>query len=189
VSAYYIGTDDALRQFLLPKANAEGGVCYVGRDERGDENTKLVLTEPVVDELLTVIKEVTADEIHPRAQETLKRLQAATSLASDLQRGLPVPASDKSGFAKIKADGPGGDGQTYNGIVGLIARNPPEPKPTESKYAALVLVLADESNDGGKANNVNVSAQDSLVAVGQEGQAEAPKVAGGQAIPAKESGR
>ncbi len=189
VSAYCIGADDAMRQFPLPKANAEGGVCYVGRDDRGDENTKLVLTEPVIDELLTAIKEVVADEIHPRARETLKRLQAATSLASDLQRGLPVPASDKSGFAKIKADGLGNDGQTANGIVGLIARNPLEIKPTEGKYAALVLVLTDESNNAGKAINVNVNAQDSQAAAGQEGQAEAPEVAGGGALPTKESGR
>jgi len=196
LSAYCIGADDALRQFPLPKANAEGGVCYVGRDDRGDENTKLVLTEPVIDELLTVIKEIAEDAIHPRARETLKRLQAATSLASDLQKGLPVRASDKSGFAKIKADGLGSDGQTANGIVGLIARNPPELKPAEGKYAALVLVLTDGSNTNASepknaaqtaAANTNV-AQDTQVVAGQEGQAEAPQAAAGD-LPANKTSR
>ena len=33
----------------------EGGVCYVGRDKEGDEQTRLVMTEAAIDELLATV--------------------------------------------------------------------------------------------------------------------------------------
>jgi hypothetical protein len=145
VRAYVLRPDDQLQELPLPKASAEGGICYVGRDERGNEQAKLVLTEPVIDELLTAIGQLTEETTSVRARDTLKRLKAATSLASDLQKGLSAPASDKTGFAPIKADVPGTDGQIVKGLVGMIGRNPPDPLKPEMKHAALVLVLTDEA--------------------------------------------
>lgn len=143
VSAYYVGPDKGLLPISLPKTAVWGGVCYVGRDDQGGEKTNLVLTEPAIDELLKAISEIADDTVHPKARDTLRRLKAATSLGSDLQRGLGIPTSDKSGFAPIKADSRGSDNQVTSGTVGLIARNPPELR-LDPKFGALVLVLTDE---------------------------------------------
>lgn len=145
LSANYMATDNRLQAIPLSIASVDGGVCYVGRDSHGNENTRLVLTEPAIDELLTAIQGIVEDAVHSSSRETLKRLKAATSLASDLQKGLPVPASDKSGFSPIQADYIAQDGQNATGVVGLIARNPAELKPPV-KHAALVLILTDDLN-------------------------------------------
>lgn len=145
VRAYVLRPDDQLQELPLPKASAEGGICYVGRDEKGNEQAKLVLTEPVIDELLTAIGQLTEETTSARARDTLRRLKAETSLATDLQKGLSAPASDKTGFAAIKADVPGTDGQIVKGVVGMIGRNPSDPLKPEMKHAALVLVLTDEA--------------------------------------------
>ncbi len=196
LSAYYVDTDNALQPLKLPIANVDGGVCYVGRDSQGEEKTTLVLTEPVIDELIKTIEDILEEAIHPKARETLKRLKTSTSFAADLQKGLAAPASHKSGYSPIKADGPGPDGQTANGIVGLIARNPIELKPNDNKHAALVLVLTDESNpDASKPKNASKATtadtevtQDTQVGAGQEGQAEALQAAAGD-LPANKPSR
>jgi len=144
ISTYYLGADEVPRQLELPRAAIEGGVCYVGRDDEGNENTRLVLTEPVIDELLKAIGEVSDDSVHPRARDTLRRLKTATSLAVDLQRGLTVPRSDKSGFSPIISAILDAGGQSVQSAVGLIARNPPPENTPPVKHSALILVLSDE---------------------------------------------
>jgi hypothetical protein len=148
VKAYYLTSDQTPTQFALPLADACGGVCYVGRDDKGNENPKLVLTESVIDELLRVTCELTDDNVHPKAKETAKRWKTATSLARDLQRGLTVPRSDKSGFSPILADTPGVEGKAQQNPVGLIARNPPSDSRPEAKHGAFILVLSDEDYPG-----------------------------------------
>lgn len=51
-------------------------------------DTRLILTESSVDEILRVILAIESAQINERARETLKRLQASTSFRSELQRRL-----------------------------------------------------------------------------------------------------
>lgn len=151
LSAYSFDAAGVAQRVSLPKADREGGVCYTGRDADGDENSRLVLTEPVIDELLTAIGGIAEDAVNQRARETLKRLKASTSLATDLQRGLKAPASNKSTFLPIKAFVPNAEGPSAEGVVGMIARNPSEIK-ADPKHNGFIIVLTDEVSVTSSAN-------------------------------------
>jgi hypothetical protein len=146
VSAYYLDVDGKLQPFKLPITAREGGVCYTGRDANGEENSRLVLTEPAIDELLTTISNIAEETVNAKAHDTLRKLKASTSLARDLQRGLKAPVSSKSSFQQIKATSMGGDGQAVEEVVGMVARNPVSITGGQAKYNAFVLVLRDEQS-------------------------------------------
>jgi hypothetical protein len=143
IAANSCDTTGAPRRLALPTVEREGGVCYTGRDAKGKENSRLVLTEPAIDELLEAISKLSEDDVIPQARETLKRLKASTSLAIDLQRGLEVPPSDKSGFGPLKASAFGAGGETVKETVGLIARNPAPANKPELRHSGFVLILTD----------------------------------------------
>ncbi len=141
VTAYSHGPA-SLRELSLPVTAREGGVCYVGRDKDGNEQTKLVMTEGAIDELLTAVESITAAEVHERARDALARLQKAKSFGTMLQQGMPVPKSDQTSFATIKATVPEDGDQIKEGVIGLIARNP-STLPQTARNGALVLVVTD----------------------------------------------
>lgn len=143
----YTSSPNGLRILSLPSADRDGGVCYGGRDTRGKDTARLVLTEPVIDELLTAIATLTEADVHTRARDALKRLKMSMSLASELQRGLRAPLASQTDPLHIKAMVPGPDGQPKESIVGLIIRNPPTLTVTQDmqKLGAVVLVLTDQA--------------------------------------------
>lgn len=142
VSAYSHGPG-GLRQLSLPITDREGGVCFVGRDKDSNEQTKLVLTEGAIDELLTAVGSIAVGDVHDRARDALARLQADKSLALVLQRGMPVPRSDQKTFATVKVIIPEEGGHaSKEGVIGWLARNPSAITPS-TKNGALVLVIQD----------------------------------------------
>ena len=90
VEAYFHGPDD-LKKLGLEVVGREGGVCYVGRDKEGEEQTRLVMTEAAIDELLAAVDAIAPDHVHAKTKNALARLKTAKSLSSMLQQGLPVP--------------------------------------------------------------------------------------------------
>ena len=122
VAAYFHGPD-GLKKFGLEVVAREGGVCYVGRDKEGDEQTKLVMTEAAIDELLAAVDAIAPDHVHMKTKNALTRLKTAKSLSSMLQQGLPVPRSDKAGFAPIEAMIPDESGQDQKATIGLVGQD------------------------------------------------------------------
>lgn len=141
VAAYFHGPD-GLKKLGLKVAGREGGVCYVGRDKEGDEQTKLVMTEAAIDELLAAVDAIAPDHVHAKTKNALARLKTAKSLSSMLQQGLPVPRSDKAGFAPIEAMIPGENGQDQKVTIGLVGRNPATMK-VDVRSASLIMVITD----------------------------------------------
>ncbi|MEI9931857.1 MAG: hypothetical protein WDM89_15290 [Rhizomicrobium sp.] len=140
--------DGTLKAVDLPVTSSDRGVCITGRDKKGADLTRLILTESSVDEILRVIPTIEPAQINERARETLKRLQASTSFRSLLQRGLNAPeATPKGNFQPLKVPAKTNDGKEPNDeIVGLIVRNLGEPTPlsgNDLKHGAIVLVLTD----------------------------------------------
>ena len=133
----------------LPITTRDGGVCITGRDGDGNDITQLVLTEPSVDEILSVIPKIEEAQVHARTKDVLKRLQASTSFRSMLQRGLKAPAATAKGtLAQLKAPAEKKDGEEKQTeeVVGLIARNPEEPLvllANDQKSGALIILLYD----------------------------------------------
>ena len=140
--------DGALKALDLPVTARDGGVCITGRDGKGADLTRLILTEASVDEILRAIPGIEATQIHERARETLKRLQASSSFRSHLQRGLSAPgATPKGSLGQLKVPAEKvGEEEPRDEIVGLIARNPGELASlsgNDLKNGALVIVLTD----------------------------------------------
>jgi hypothetical protein len=141
VEAHY-NSPEGLKKYDLEVAGREGGVCYVGRDKDGKEQTRLIMTEAAIDELLAKIDTMPPENLDEKTRPVLARLQKAKALSSELQRGFPVPRNDKTGFSPIKAEIPNASGVIEQITVGQIARNPASMK-VDPKVAALVLVITD----------------------------------------------
>ncbi len=141
--------DGRLAPLQLPVTSRDRGVCITGRDSAGKDFTRLVLTEASVDEVLSVILKIEASQVHQRARDTLKRLQASTTFRSLLQRGLRAPTATTKGHLaplKVPKDEDPGNSAAGDEVIGLIARNP-EPVETlpsgDQKNGALVVILND----------------------------------------------
>lgn len=144
-----IDVEGNTKRLELPITTRDGGVCITGRDEDGNNRTRLVLTEASVDEILNAILKIGAPEVPARALDTLNRLQASSSFRSLLQGGLEVPATAKGKCVplKVPAEKKDGEEKALQEVVGLITRNPVEELvhlPTnEQKSGALIIVLND----------------------------------------------
>jgi hypothetical protein len=138
----------------LPITSKDGGVCISGRDSKGDDVTRLILTEASVDEILRAIPMVEEAHIHERARDTLKRLKLSLSFRSMLQRGIKVPAANgKLAELKTLVEKTQAEEEDREEIVGLIARNLPEVDPLTSnnlKSSALIIILKDIDPHPGK---------------------------------------
>lgn len=134
----------------LPALAADGGVWITGRDSKGYDLSRLILTETSIDEILGAVEKIDEGQIPERAKETLKRLQASTSFRTLLQRGLNQPQPIRKGtLAELKVPGP----RPENGspaseeTIGLVVRNPGELPSTlstnQQKHAAIIFVVND----------------------------------------------
>lgn len=167
VSMFTIDADEVVKALDLPITAADGGVCITGRDENGEDLTRLILTEASIDEILSAIPKIESQQIHLRARDTLKKLQASLSFRSMLQRGLEVPKAGERGKLKqLKVQAHQlVDGKPVDEIVGLIARNPEELRPTsnEQKSGALIIVLRDVDREPQLAEACTGHGDDSIV--------------------------
>jgi hypothetical protein len=149
VLLFTTGVDGNPRALELPITSSDGGVCITGRDEKGNDVTRLILTEASVDEILSAIPKIDEGLVHTRTRETLKRLQSSAAFRSLLQRGLKAPAANTRGNLvplKVAAEKKEGDETVREEVVGLIARNPVEPLSLPSnaqKSGAIIIILKD----------------------------------------------
>ncbi len=140
MSAGYMNSQSALVPLELPKATASGGVCYFGQGTDGNDYSKLVLTESVIDELLLAIEKIDDNDIHTRAKDALADLKGTTSLSSNLQKGIKI-ASNGS-YVELKVQKNGNDGNPISVQVGYMAKNPGDSLPNV-KNAAIIITVVD----------------------------------------------
>lgn len=147
VHLFTTDVEGAPKRIELPITTADGGVCIAGRDDRGNDLTRLILTEPAVDEILNAIPRIEEAGVHTRARDTLKKLQASTSFRSMLQRGIRAPeATVKGKLTQLKDEERREPEKQLGEVVGLIARNPGDLTsltPNEQKHGALIIVVND----------------------------------------------
>lgn len=161
--------DGSLKQLDLPSISSDGGICITGRDGTGDV-TRLILTEPSVDEILKAIPGIDPATVHERSREALERLKGSLSFRSLLQSGLNAPGpTPKGGLQQLKTPSatPAKDGekQKYD-VVGLIARNPgdlPALGKNDLPYAGIVVILTDKEPDAAMASERLASAPEKVV--------------------------
>jgi hypothetical protein len=159
VNLYTVDKDGNLQHLDLPITASDGGVCITGR-EGDSERTRLILTEASVDEILSAIPKIKAEDIPERSRETLKRLQASTSFRTLLQRGLDAPAPTVKGVLphlKVPSAALDEKGGPRDEIVGLIVRNPPDLAKLQGpdlKNSSIVLMIRDLEPEAAGASKV-----------------------------------
>lgn len=177
VTAFTTGGDGKPRAIALPAADRDGGVCFTGRDSESAENARLVMTEEAVDQLVTAIETLDANDVHNKTKEMLKRLKASTGFLAGLHRGIDAPAADKTSMVPLKVHSQAPDGKSVSEIVGYITRNPPDPL-VETKNSALVLVLRDLELEAAVVDAYGDLAKEATAVDGEVPQSRA--VAGGE---------
>lgn len=136
VTASYMDAAGTLVALELPATDTAGAVCYSGQDGDAKPYTKLVLSEPVVDEILLAVGRIDRNSVHTRAQAALGVLQAVTDLPQQLQSGLKV--TDAYAAVKVTYEN---QGQPATQTVGYICLNPAQPPQVVN--AALVIQVID----------------------------------------------
>jgi len=142
VRAYYQGADDLPHDYDAPALAKEGGVCFVGRDEEGKENIRLVLTEQAIDDLMAAIGGLDRAAIATAAQRNFDALKASKTFEVDVQRGLHVPNGSSYKAISCRRESTGDDKSTD--VVGTIARNPAQEATLNASHRCLVIALTDE---------------------------------------------
>ncbi len=149
VFLFTIDVEGKAKPLELPITSSDGGVCITGRDAKGEDLTRLVLTEASVDEIISAILKIEAEQVHERARTALAKLQASSSFRSLLQRGLKAPPATTKGKLtplRVPAENEDGKETTPEEVVGVIARNPGELvsiSPHDQKIGAVIVVLND----------------------------------------------
>jgi hypothetical protein len=149
LKGFTVGINGKLAPLALPKTERDGGVCYTGRDADGNENTRLVLTEGAVDELLDAILNIDENDIHIHARATLREGKASKMLGLALEVGLQAPNANRQAPLPIKVLTDPQSDEPATSVVGLLIRNPQAFDPAtydlqkELKHGAIVLVLMD----------------------------------------------
>jgi len=144
VRASYLGMDAQLHHYEVPVLSREGGVCFVGRDEDGNHNTRLILTEQAIDDLLAAVGRQQSDAVANSARRSFEALKASKAFEDDIQRGLQVP-SPESGYKSISCLRDTANNEKIAEVVGTIARNPAQGKNPTPAHGGLVILLTDKA--------------------------------------------
>jgi hypothetical protein len=117
-------------------------VCFVGRDKDGKENTRLILTEQAIDDLMAAIGRLDTAAVVTAAQRNLEALKASKTFEIDIQRGLQVPAG--SAYKAISCLRENAEDDKSTDVVGTIARNPAQGSTPTASHTCFVIVLTDK---------------------------------------------
>ena len=128
--------------YEAPVLAKEGGVCFVGRDKDGKENTRLIITEQAIDDLMAAIGRLDTAAVVTAAQRNLEVLKASKTFELDIQRGLQVPAGSAYKAISCLRENAGDDKSTD--VVGTVARNPAQGSTPNASHTCLVIVLTDK---------------------------------------------
>lgn len=143
VEAYRVGPSGALDRLSTPALDREGGVLFVGRDEKSGPVPRLVLGEEACDAVLAAVGELQEADVHQRLRAALIALRSA-DLSAMLERGLPVPLEPRADPAAITVPGPSGSTSTIK--IGAVYRplSAAPPTPVVPSCGAVVLVVRQE---------------------------------------------
>lgn len=100
VDAYYPDTDGVPSRLNVVGLN-DRAVCFVGRDEKGNPNTRLVLTERGCDDLQAALSGLDPDLVAERARTALAHIKESGDLRRVLSEGLNLKGVGPDGWKEI----------------------------------------------------------------------------------------
>jgi hypothetical protein len=124
VEVYLPDVSGSLVRLNIPALDHTAGVCYVGR--AGQSDMRVVLSEDVVEDILTAIEKHDLSLVHTNAREAVTYLLRTGELLQALEQGVSLPSPQSTTFKDIasptgalKGAGPNASKRT----IGLVGRN------------------------------------------------------------------
>ena len=145
LQAYYCGID--FFPIELPVQDLQNAaVCWVGRDQKGNQVSRLVLTEGACDNLGSAMNELADDAVAQPTQTALRLARASHELRRKLESGLDLKGVSDRGWTSISIDR---EGQPTP--VALVAWNydpSREVARADRAKAGVILLIRDAQNEG-----------------------------------------
>jgi hypothetical protein len=158
VAVHYL--DVAGRPALLPTPtlDADGGICWVGRDDIGSQKLRLSLGEDACDQVCAALQAVDPDQLYPDVRALVASLLSSGELLTLLAAGVELPLETDTSRRPLQlataantADGGTKSSTPQPKVVGIITRNL-QPnvvlKPKEAATTAILIVVGDLIQDG-----------------------------------------
>jgi hypothetical protein len=159
VEMYFVAGDDTLTRLALTVVNAEGGVCYMGRDEASNSVTKLVLSESACQNVFDAISQIDMNAVHPSARPASQRLRDSETFATLLETGIDVPPPSKTGWSVLQTGLADEQGHIAQVNVGLVRRNPESLEVnTQMRTGGLLIIVKDLQPETAAAMAANAGA-------------------------------
>ena len=143
VEAFYADTDGKPARLEVP-ALADGAVCFVGRDENGNQVIRLVVTEGACDGIEVALAALPTELVAEAAQKALGHIRGSSDLRRMLAAGLDLKNVGQADWTQLASE----TGQPA-GVpkMGLIAWNYEFPdkviKTSHLNKAGIILLLKD----------------------------------------------
>jgi len=159
-------------------ALSDGAVCFVGRDDGGKQNTRLVMTEGGCDGIIEAVAGLDGNQVAPAARTAFDHIRATSDLRKLLSKGIDLNNVGATNWKLIPSE-TGADKNVRS--MAIVAWNyviPDEPlKRDVLNKTGIALLIKDIKT--GETPGLEAVVRSGLVAPQAEPAAEAVETAGG----------
>jgi hypothetical protein len=145
VDAYATTAGGELRRLDIAEL-ADDAVVWVGRDEQGKPNPRLVLTERACDGIEDALAAVAPEEIVQEARSALAHIKSSGELRQQLGAGLNITGLRSGVWLKVPA--PTGGQQVPDMALMSLEEAPPLPRNMRAKAGIMLIVREAEREIG-----------------------------------------
>ena len=158
VTAYYVDVAGRPAQLKVPALDADGGVCWVGRNQDGHAKLRLSLGEDACDQICAALQAVEPEQLHEGVRPLVESLLASGELLGFLGAGLEPPAESDQGRQPLHLPARRQNGGSMAGaagglqrrVIGAITRTSVASltlKPRDAAETALIITVLDLAPD------------------------------------------
>lgn len=185
IEAYFAGVDGVPSRLEIA-ALADGAVCFVGRDDAGEPNLRLVLTEGGCDGLQDALDTLDEDRVAEKARTALGHIKSSGDLGRMLAAGIDLKGVSDTGWTLLNSETGADKGVPKMGLLAWNFRFPVTPlDPKQLNKAGVILLIKDAPKEGavglGEAIRLGILSPD------PDPAAPSPRVAGKKAKGAGEA--
>ncbi|MFT9297981.1 MAG: hypothetical protein ABF542_07695 [Gluconobacter sp.] len=170
LEAFYCNSDHIPVPFPMVELES-ADVCWVGRDQKGNPVSRLVLTEGACDSLLTALSGLSEEMVAPEARSSLRLARSSAELRRKLETGLDLKSVNDKRWSPISINR---DEKPFP--IALISWNYDPMREiirSDRPKAGMLLLIRDAQDEGGPG----------LVDLQRDGLAAESTVAGAEGEP------
>jgi len=139
VEAYYAALDGKLVRLDVPQL-VDGAVCYVGRDENGDPNVRLALTEGGCDGLSDALLALPEELVAEAARTALNHIKSSGDLTRMVSTGIDLKGVGSNAWKHLDSE-TGGNAVPKMGLIAWNFDFPAEPLAAKNLNKAGIAIL------------------------------------------------